>query len=92
MRGVPTNIGTVHFVGIGGIGMSGIARVMKNLGYSVQGSDIAENANVVALRERGIIVRHFGKPERIADHLRITVGRPDQNRELTEALEEILSS
>ncbi|MAK21205.1 MAG: histidinol-phosphate transaminase, partial [Alcanivorax sp.] len=51
------------------------------------GADLA-----AALRERGIIVRHFGKPERIADHLRITVGRPDQNRELTEALEEILGS
>ena len=49
------------------------------------GADLA-----AALRERGIIVRHFGKPERIQDHLRITVGRPDQNRELTEALEEIL--
>jgi len=50
------------------------------------GADLA-----AALRERGIIVRHFGKPERIADHLRITVGRPDQNRELTEALEDILA-
>ena len=40
MRGVPTNIGTVHFVGIGGIGMSGIAEVLLNLGYRVQGSDL----------------------------------------------------
>ena len=37
MRGVPTDIGTIHFVGIGGIGMSGIAEVMHNLGYRVQG-------------------------------------------------------
>ena len=44
MRGVPTDIGTIHFVGIGGIGMSGIAEVMANLGYSVQGSDIKESA------------------------------------------------
>jgi len=41
MRGVGTDIGMIHFVGIGGIGMSGIAEVMHNLGYAVQGRDIA---------------------------------------------------
>ena len=56
MRALPLTIGTIHFVGIGGIGMSGIAEVMKTLGYSVQGSDIAENANVVRLRGLGIPV------------------------------------
>ena len=56
MRGVGTDIGTIHFVGIGGIGMSGIAEVMHNLGYSVQGSDIAEGYVVEGLRERGIKV------------------------------------
>jgi len=59
VRGVPTDIGTIHFVGIGGIGMSGIAEVMQNLGYSVQGSDIAEGASVERLRTRGIAV-HIG--------------------------------
>ncbi len=59
MRTIPLDIGTIHFVGIGGIGMSGIAEVMTNLGYSVQGSDIAENANVQRLREMGITV-HLG--------------------------------
>ena len=54
MKGVGTDIGTIHFVGIGGIGMSGIAEVMHNLGYSVQGSDIAESATVDRLRSRGI--------------------------------------
>jgi UDP-N-acetylmuramate--alanine ligase len=54
VKGVGTDIGTIHFVGIGGIGMSGIAEVMKNLGYSVQGSDIAESATVERLRARGI--------------------------------------
>ena len=39
-------MGPIHFVGIGGIGMSGIAEVMHNLGYQVQGSDLAENTNV----------------------------------------------
>ena len=56
MKGVGTDIGTIHFVGIGGIGMSGIAEVMKNLGYSVQGSDIAESVTVERLRKRGIPV------------------------------------
>ena len=56
VKGVGTEIGTIHFVGIGGIGMSGIAEVMKNLGYSVQGSDISDSAGVARLRERGIPV------------------------------------
>jgi UDP-N-acetylmuramate--alanine ligase len=56
MRGVATDIGTIHFVGIGGIGMSGIAEVMHNLGYAVQGSDVAEGYVVEGLRARGIKV------------------------------------
>ena len=56
MKGVGTDIGTIHFVGIGGIGMSGIAEVMHNLGYTVQGSDIAEGYVVEGLRKRGIKV------------------------------------
>jgi UDP-N-acetylmuramate--alanine ligase len=56
MKGVATDIGTVHFVGIGGIGMSGIAEVMHNLGYTVQGSDIAEGYVIEGLRARGITV------------------------------------
>jgi len=51
---LPHDIGPVHFVGIGGIGMSGIAEVMVNLGYAVQGSDQAESANVKRLRELGV--------------------------------------
>jgi UDP-N-acetylmuramate--alanine ligase len=53
---LPRDIGPVHFVGIGGIGMSGIAEVMLNLGYMVQGSDQAESANVKRLREKGVHV------------------------------------
>ena len=56
MRALPLSIGTIHFVGIGGIGMSGIAEVLHNLGYTVQGSDLAESANVRRLRESGIAV------------------------------------
>ncbi|HEX8643162.1 MAG TPA: UDP-N-acetylmuramate--L-alanine ligase [Allosphingosinicella sp.] len=54
MRGVGTEIGTIHFVGIGGIGMSGIAEVMHILGYKVQGSDVAEGYVVEGLRKSGI--------------------------------------
>ncbi|AHJ62197.1 UDP-N-acetylmuramate--L-alanine ligase [Granulibacter bethesdensis] len=56
MRALPLTIGTIHFVGIGGIGMSGIAEVLHNLGYAVQGSDISDNQNVRRLRDAGIQV------------------------------------
>src|SRR6201747_2786398 len=56
---VPLDIGAIHFIGIGGIGMSGIAEIMHNLGYKVQGSDVADSANVKRLRAMGIIV-HVG--------------------------------
>ncbi|WP_376089605.1 UDP-N-acetylmuramate--L-alanine ligase [Roseomonas sp. CCTCC AB2023176] len=62
MRALPLNIGPIHFVGIGGIGMSGIAEVLHNLGYAVQGSDIAEGYNVTRLRNAGITV-HIGHAE-----------------------------
>src|SRR5438309_1387204 len=53
---LPRDIGPIHFVGIGGIGMSGIAEVLLNLGYTVIGSDVAESGNVKRLREKGIRV------------------------------------
>jgi UDP-N-acetylmuramate--alanine ligase len=67
MKGVATDIGTIHFVGIGGIGMSGIAEVMKNLGYDVQGSDIAEGYVVEGLRQRGIRVMIGHAAENLGD-------------------------
>ena len=54
MRTLPLDIGLVHFVGIGGIGMSGIAEVLHNLGHKVQGSDLSEGANTRRLAELGI--------------------------------------
>ena len=54
MRALPINIGAIHFVGIGGIGMSGIAEVLHTLGYQVQGSDIADSYVIDGLRQRGI--------------------------------------
>ena len=56
MSTLPFDIGVIHFVGIGGIGMSGIAEVMHNLGYRVQGSDVAESPNIERLRRLGIPV------------------------------------
>ena len=53
---LPTDIGPIHFVGIGGIGMSGIAEVLINLGYTVQGSDASDSANVKRLRDKGASV------------------------------------
>ncbi|WP_343609922.1 UDP-N-acetylmuramate--L-alanine ligase [Novosphingobium sp.] len=67
MKGVATDIGTIHFVGIGGIGMSGIAEVMANLGYTVQGSDIAEGYVVEGLRQRGIKVMIGHAAENLGD-------------------------
>jgi UDP-N-acetylmuramate--alanine ligase len=67
MKAVGTDIGTIHFVGIGGIGMSGIAEVMHNLGYSVQGSDIADSYVVEGLRKRGIKVMIGHAAENLGD-------------------------
>jgi UDP-N-acetylmuramate--alanine ligase len=65
MRQLPLDIGVLHFVGIGGIGMSGIAETLHALGYRVQGSDAAANANVERLRGLGINVMIGQKAENI---------------------------
>jgi UDP-N-acetylmuramate--alanine ligase len=57
MKHIPPEIGTLHFIGIGGIGMSGIAEALAVLGYDIQGSDISENYNVDRLRARGLDVK-----------------------------------
>jgi UDP-N-acetylmuramate--alanine ligase len=64
---LPRDIGPIHFVGIGGIGMSGIAEVLANHGYRVQGSDAAESANVKRLREKGILVTIGHSAENLGD-------------------------
>ena len=53
LRPVPFDLGPVHFVGIGGIGMSGIAEIMLKIGYSVQGSDAKSSANTERLEKLG---------------------------------------
>ena len=87
MKSVPFDIGTVHFVGIGGIGMSGIAEVMHNLGYAVQGSDAAENANVQRLHGLGVRVMVGQNAENLRDAKVVVVStaiKPD-NPEMAEA-------
>ncbi|WP_336279517.1 UDP-N-acetylmuramate--L-alanine ligase [Bartonella sp. CB175] len=64
---MPLDIGLIYFVGIGGIGMSGIAEVFHNLGYKVQGSDQVENANVERLRSKGIHVHIGHRAENLGD-------------------------
>jgi UDP-N-acetylmuramate--alanine ligase len=67
MQSMPLDIGIIHFVGIGGIGMSGIAEVMHNLGYQVQGTDIAQNANVDRLRSLGVRIEIGHRAENLGD-------------------------
>ena len=67
MKALPFSIGTIHFAGIGGIGMSGIAEVMHNLGYRIQGSDIAESATVRRLRAQGISISLGHRGEAVDD-------------------------
>lgn len=62
---LPREIGPIHFIGIGGIGMSGIAEVLVNLGYAVQGSDASDNYNLDRLRKKGAKVSVGHKAENI---------------------------
>src|SRR5215471_4838266 len=62
---LPRDIGPIHFIGIGGIGMSGIAEVLSNLGYTVQGSDAADGYNLERLRNNGVSVFVGHKAENI---------------------------
>jgi UDP-N-acetylmuramate--alanine ligase len=84
---LPPEIGPIHFVGIGGIGMSGIAEVLINLGYTVQGSDTADNANVKRLREKGakITIGHDAKLVDGAEVVVVSSAIKRDNPELTAA-------
>jgi UDP-N-acetylmuramate--alanine ligase len=89
MRGVGTDIGTIHFVGIGGIGMSGIAEVMHRLGYKVQGSDVADSYVVEKLRKEGIPVAIGHSPDNLGDAAVVVCSTAikDNNPELQAAAE-----
>ncbi len=84
---VPFETGPIHFVGIGGIGMSGIAEVMLNLGYTVQGSDIRENPNVKRLRKLGATIFIGQKAEQVhgAGAIVMSSAIKPNNPELVEA-------
>src|SRR5450755_926497 len=89
---LPPEIGPIHFVGIGGIGMSGIAEVLINLGYTVQGSDVSDNANVKRLRDKGakVFVGHDAKHVDGADVLVVSSAIKRDNPELVAAREKRL--
>ncbi|NLR96536.1 UDP-N-acetylmuramate--L-alanine ligase [Rhizobium sp. P38BS-XIX] len=89
---LPKAIGLVHFIGIGGIGMSGIAEVLHNLGYRVQGSDQSESANVQRLRDKGIPVHIGHKAENLGDAEVVVVSTAikKSNPELGAAREKLL--
>ena len=89
---MPQTIGLVHFIGIGGIGMSGIAEVLHNLGYRVQGSDQADSANVQRLRDKGIACFVGHKAENLGDAEVVVVSTAikKNNPELVAAREKLL--
>ncbi len=88
MRIPPQTVRQIHFVGIGGIGMSGIAELLANLGYQVTGSDLADNANTLRLRACGVTINlgHEAKNVQNAQVVVISSGIKDpHNPEISEA-------
>ncbi|MEM7197069.1 MAG: UDP-N-acetylmuramate--L-alanine ligase [Pseudomonadota bacterium] len=83
----PFPIGQIHFVGIGGIGMSGIAEILHSYGLKVQGSDITENANTVRLQEKGvpIFIGHNEKHVQNVGAVVVSSAVQDDNPELIAA-------
>jgi UDP-N-acetylmuramate--alanine ligase len=89
---LPPKIGPIHFIGIGGIGMSGIAEVLMNLGYTVQGSDASDNANAKRLRDKGarVFVGHQAENVEGAEVLVVSSAIKRENPELVAAREKRL--
>jgi UDP-N-acetylmuramate--alanine ligase len=89
---MPKSIGLVHFIGIGGIGMSGIAEVLHNLGHRVQGSDQSDSANVQRLRAKGIevFVGHTAENLGEAEVVVVSTAIKKNNAELMAAREKLL--
>jgi len=87
MKRFSNNSGVIHFVGIGGIGMSGIADILVNLGYNVTGSDLKENAMTAHLARKGvkIIIGHHGENVRDAQVVVVSSAISKDNPELLEA-------
>ncbi|MCP5369791.1 MAG: UDP-N-acetylmuramate--L-alanine ligase [Rickettsiaceae bacterium] len=81
-------LGAIHFVGIGGIGMSGIAEILFNLGYKIQGSDLVDNPNTKRLSDKGIkiIIGHSAANIKDVAYLVISSAIKPDNPELIEAI------
>jgi len=82
----------IHFVGIGGIGMSGLALIMNGLGYKVQGSDIADNRNIERLRKKKlkIFINHKKENMKKTTMLVISSAIKKNNPEVVEAIKKNL--
>lgn len=89
MMQLPRDLAPIHFVGIGGIGMSGIAEMLLNLGYQVQGSDISRNANAERLEKLGaeIFLGHDGDNLGNAEVVVISTAVKADNAEVVAARE-----
>jgi UDP-N-acetylmuramate--alanine ligase len=92
MSQLPLTIGRIHFTGIGGIGMSGIAEILHDMGYDVSGSDRTESANVKRLRDKGVDIKIGQLPEHINGVAIVVIStaiKPD-NPEVVEARRQFL--
>ncbi len=87
MKRIQGALNVIHFVGVGGIGMSGIAEIMNNLGYKVQGSDISVNNNTKRLQNQGIDIfeGHDARNVRKASYIVVSTAIKDNNPEIIEA-------
>ena len=87
MKAYPTRVGKIHFCGIGGIGMSGIAEILHDMDYKIQGSDTNTNNNVKRLQKKGIKIFSFQKSSNIRgiSFLIISTAIKQDNPELLEA-------
>lgn len=79
MRLNPHHIGIIHFIGIGGIGMSGIAEIMLDMGYELQGSDISESANVARLQKKGIQISIGHAADNLGDASAVVISSAVKN-------------
>ena len=87
MKAYPARVGKIHFCGIGGIGMSGIAEILHDMDYKIQGSDTNTNNNVKRLQKKGIKIFSFQKSSNIRgiSFLIISTAIKQDNPELLEA-------
>ncbi len=87
MKNFPVSVGIIHFVGIGGIGMSGIADILINLGYKVRGSDLKENTMTARLVRKGanVIIGHNANNVHGASVIVVSSAISKDNPEILEA-------